>query len=183
MLCTNTVQLAERQDAKRWWTQDKKMWTIIYPPKRTVFSRNSQNSNCKMTAKTLWIHATWPVLYTYIVIQISWKKTLSKHLYCNIWHYLIVSAPSNHTQPTQGISPCSQNLQEENKNISLLRVQNTHLGKPLQEQGFSKPNKLVSKLTSTTELPTLKISQQLHGGGHNSTLSPCIYAWTNLPVG
>lgn len=72
---------------------------------------------------------------------------------------------------------------KKKKNTALLRVQNTHLGKPLQQQIFSKPNKLVSKFTNIGELPTLKISEQLHGGGYNSKLSQCIYASPNLPVG
>jgi len=114
--------------------------------------------------------------FTSIVIQISWKKTLSKHLYCKIWHYLIVSAPSNHThQSTQGISPCSQNSQEENKNIALLGVQNTHLGKPLQKQVSSKLNKPVSKLTNIASCP-LKKYQSNYMREDNSKLSQWIYA-------
>lgn len=114
------------------------------------------------------------------------KKTLSKHLYCKIWHYLIVSAPSNHTyQSTQGTSPCSQNLDQKKNNKKILLYSECKIPtlEPLQQQVFSKPNKLVSKLTNIGELPTLKISEQLHGEGYNSKLSQCIYASPNLPVG
>lgn len=62
------------------------------------------------------------------IIQISWgKKTLSKHLYCNIWHYLFLLHLITHINLPREFLQVARIY--KNKNTALLRAQNTHLSK------------------------------------------------------